>query len=185
MKGLAAARERDSAASYRRHEVRFHATLSDGGVLRQAALVTIAFDMEAAPRINGERGIRNLRYEVDLLPGGELPFPGYAMRSSAPEPRPFAYSTETRDGLDFTFEARARVEPAADGTVLKWTLGRDAKGTLYGADVTLVMHPYCSRDLKTCRLGEIAGVADASAFPTYRLYSDEVFSLAPSAAPSR
>ncbi|MDD5304754.1 MAG: hypothetical protein PHS14_16790 [Elusimicrobia bacterium] len=179
MKNLTALRDREAGAGYRRHSVTFRATLSDGGVLRQPAVVTVGFDMEAAPRLGGDRAIRNLRYAVELVADGGLSLPGYVMRSAAPERRPFAYSTETREGVDFTIEARAHVDPGADGTVLKWALGRDAAGTLYGNDATLMMHPYCSRDLKSCRLGLVAGVADTGTLPTYWLRSDEIFSLAP------
>lgn len=177
MKDLAAFRT--AAAAYRHHQVSFRATVSDGGLIRQPAMVTLGFDMEGIPRVGGDRAIRNLRYSVELLPVGGLALPGYVLRSPAPEPRPFAFSTETRDGVNFTVEARAHVDPGAEGTVLKWALTRDSKGTLYGKDVTLMMHPYCSRDLKSCRLGQVAGVADGSTLPTYRLSSEEDFSLAP------
>ncbi|HBL16495.1 MAG: hypothetical protein A2X36_15110 [Elusimicrobia bacterium GWA2_69_24] len=173
-----AAAARAAAARYRRHRVRFRATLSDGGLLRQAAVVTLSFEMEAAADIRGERSVRNLACAVELLAGGDLALPGYVLACAGPEPRPFAFSAETRDGVDFTIEAPTRVDARADGTVLEPVLGRDQAGRRYGQDVRLVMHPYCSRDLQSCRLGLVAGVADLIAFPTYRLRSDEVFSMA-------
>lgn len=177
MRNLAALRDREAGVGYRRHQVAFRATL--GELMRQRAVVTVGFDMEAAPNVRGDRAIRNLSYSVELLPDAGLSLPGYVLRSAAPERRPFAFSTVTRDGVDFTFEARAHVDPGAEGTVLKWILSRDAAGKLHGNPATLIMHPYCSADMKTCRLGQVAGVADSSAFPSYRLRSDEVFSLAP------
>lgn len=177
LRNLAALRDREAGVGYRRHRVTFRATL--GELMRQPAVVTVGFDMEAAPNVRGDRAIRNLSYSVELLPDAGLSLPGYVLRSAAPERRPFAFSTVTRDGVDFTFEARAQVGPGAEGTVLKWILSRDSAGKLHGNPATFMMHPYCSPDMKTCRLGEVAGVADAGTFPSYRLRSDEVFSLAP------
>ena len=189
-------------AGHRRHQFRINATLySESAFLAQPAVMNMVFDMESEPNINGERLIRNLEFSLELLPEGNIPMPRYTMSSLGPgsqldfyPPDPewgqnhLTYAQERRDEAQFFIEARTNIDVRAGGTVLDGAIKRLENGWTYGAKAMLKIYPYCSRDLSSCSLGQIAGITydhlglgwlNYRIYPEYRLISEQTFSLAP------
>ena len=158
-------------------------------ILGQPAVLMVAFDMESVKNVNFERKIRNLKYTFELSPGGNIPtMPGYTMRSLEPgsgtdapdrRRRGSYYSKQGFSGnsMEFFLEAPAEIEVQAKGTVLDYAVS----GYGDGRNALLKLYPYCPSDLKTCRLGTLAGMdVDFSSprlYPTFRFVSDETFPI--------
>lgn len=189
-------------AGSRRHQFRISATLySESALLAQPAVMTMGFNMESEPNINGERPIRDLEFNLELLPEGGIPMPRYTMTSPGPgsqfdfyPPDPewgqnqLTYAQESGDKTLFFIEARSNIDARAGGTVLDGALKRLEDGRTYGAKALLKIYPYCPRDLGSCSLGQLAGITydhwglgwfNSRVYPDYRLISEQTFSLAP------
>lgn len=187
-------------AGHRRHQFRISATLySESALLAQPAVMNMVFDMESDPNVNGERLIRNLEFSLELLPEGSIPMPRYTMISPGPgsqldfyPPDPawgqnqLTYARESGGKTLFFIEARSNIDVRAGGTVLNGAIKRLEDGRTYGAKAMLKIYPYCSRDLSSCSLGQIAGISydhwglgwlNNRVYPDYRLLSDQTFSL--------
>lgn len=187
----------------RRHQFRINATLySESAFLAQPAVMDMVFNMESDPNVNGERLIRNLEFSLELLPEGSIPMPRYTMSSPGPgsqldfyPPDPawgqnqLTYAQESGGKTQFFIEARSNIDVRAGGTVLDGAIKRLEDGETYGAKAMLKIYPYCSRDLSSCSLGQIAGITydhwglgwfnNNRVYPDYRLISEQTFSLAP------
>jgi len=186
----------------RRHQVRINATLySESALLAQPAVMTLGFNMESEPDVNGERPIRDMEFKLELLPEGSIPMPRYTMISPGPgsqldfyPPDPewgqnqLNYAQESGDKTLFFIEARSNIDARAGGTVLDGAIKRLEDGRTYGAKALLKIYPYCSRDLNSCSLGQLAGITynhwglgwfNNRVYPDYRLISEQTFSLAP------
>ena len=186
----------------RRHQFRINATLySESALLAQPAVMTMGFNMESEPNVNGERQIRDLEFNLELLPEGGIPTPRYTMSSPGPgsqldfyPPDPewgqnqLDYAQESGDKTLFFIEARSNIDARAGGTVLDGAIKRLEDGRTYGAKALLKIYPYCSRDLSSCSLGQLAGITydhwglgwfNNHVYPDYRLISEQTFSLAP------
>lgn len=159
---------------FTRHRFRVEARLCSAACLiQQPAVLTVEFEMEAAKDVNNSRLIRNLSYTLEVLPGGSIPdAPGATVRREAGPA--FAYSEQSfKDGThQFYIEASAPLGAVPRGSVLD-----DASD----GKALLKAYPYCSPDLKTCRLGTIAGLdtyfVGSRIYPDHRLLSDGTFPL--------
>lgn len=193
----------------RHHQFRLNALLySESTILVQPAVLTVEFDMVQAANINNERGLRNVRFTLEVQKGGNIPMPPYTMRTLGPDSHPdffppdpswwskgSFYSKESfhQDMVQFFIEAPANIEASAAGTVLDAAVKRLNHGATYGGQALLKLYPYCTRDLKTCHAGNLTGITFSKwglgwvdhVYPDFRLISEETFSLAPTAGPAR
>ena len=199
--GRAPAAQTVVPAGHSRRQFSIKATLySESTILAQPAVLSVAFDLETTPNINRERMIRNLDFTLELAPEGSIPMPRYTMSSLGPKsqldfypPDPkwgqnqLTYAEEKGGQVQFFIEARSNIDARASGTVLDGAVKRLDNGQVYGAKAMLKIYPYCTPDLSTCSLGQIAGITydhwglgwfNDRVYPDYRLLSEQNFSLA-------